>query len=70
MTTSGRSLLRDWMEAAEKLGWTVTHGGARAGHYRWRAPDGRLAFTPSTPSNGKRSMRNIRSSLRKAGLPI
>lgn len=57
--------LRTLARAARKAGWLLTCTGS--GHIRWRAPDGTVVVTSSTPGC-KASIRATRSQLRKAGL--
>lgn len=42
--------LRKLARTARRAGWTIT--AARSGHLHWRAPDGRLVVTGTTPSRG------------------
>ena len=58
--------LRAQARRARAAGWQITR--TRSGHYRWQHPDGTVVITGSTPNGGKRSIRNSRAQLRKAGL--
>lgn len=55
-----------WAEMAIQQGWTVAYTGKS--HLKWRAPNGAVTFSPSTPSAGKRSLQNLRATLRRLGL--
>jgi hypothetical protein len=52
---------------AEKLGWTVER--TKNDHLCWTAPTGERFYSASTPSNA-RGVLNLKSQLRKAGLPL
>jgi hypothetical protein len=68
VTTSEQARLREWMAEADRCGWTVTKH-RRGGHLKWWRPDGTLgAVTGTSPSGGKRSLINMRATLRRAGL--
>lgn len=56
-----RSLYR----LACRAGWQVTIHGS--GHLRWKAPSGAVITTASSPGD-RRSVRNERARLRRAGL--
>lgn len=53
---------------AGEPGWSVTLR-RRSGHYRIAAPDGRVYFASSTPSD-HRAVRNLRAALRRMGAPV
>ena len=58
--------LQQLIHAARKAGWSVQkrHGG----HLCWRAPNrATLVFSAATPSD-RRSLANVRASLKRAGL--
>jgi hypothetical protein len=42
---------------------------SNGGHLKWIAPNGKVVFTSSTPSDG-RALKNIQSNLKAAGLII
>lgn len=56
-----RSLAR----RARRAGWTITRHNSS--HLRWEAPDGAVVTTASSPGD-RRSFRNERARLRRAGL--
>ena len=57
-----KSLIRD----ATAQGWTIDR--SRAGHLKWRSPQGGMPyFSSSTPSD-KRAIHNIETALRRMGL--
>jgi hypothetical protein len=51
--------------AARRARWSITR--TRSGHLRWKAPDGTVIVTASTPSCSAGS-RNAIARLRRAGL--
>ena len=51
---------------AEAHGWRVEVGGR---HLKWRGPKGQLVVSAITPSD-HRALMNIKSDLRKRGLPL
>lgn len=57
--------LRDLGRQALAAGWEISKTSNQ--HFRWRAPSGALVFTSGTPSD-RRTLRNVQSLLRKAGL--
>lgn len=57
--------LRDLGKRAMAAGWEITR--TRNLHFRWKAPSGALVFTSGTPSD-HRTLRNVQSLLRRAGL--
>lgn len=59
--------IRELQATAEAQGWTITHTGG--GHLKWQSPEGKVVFSPSTPSDW-RSMKNHIAYLRRAGLHI
>ena len=48
-------------------GWRVSQ--SNGGHVKWLAPNGKVVFTSSTPSDN-RALKNIQSNLKAAGLVI
>jgi hypothetical protein len=50
---------------ALRLGWTISRHGS--GHLRWLSPSGAVITTAGSPSD-RRSIRNDRARLRRAGL--
>ena len=52
-------------KAARKAGWQISFTGG--GHVCWRSPEGVAVFAPATPGD-RRSLRNVESKLRHAGL--
>ena len=58
--------LRTLARTARRARWTITHTGS--GHLRWRPADGLVVITPSTPNGGRRSVKNARAELKRAGL--
>ena len=59
--------LKQVIAACERAGWVVTKTGG--GHWRFRAPQGVLVFTGSTPSD-PRAIANLRARLRREGAPV
>jgi hypothetical protein len=57
--------LRDLARRAIACGFTI--GRTRSGHMTWRAPNGGIYFSGSTPSDW-RAVRNLRSWLLRHGL--
>lgn len=53
--------------AAKAAGWAITP--TRGGHLAWTPPEGRVIYTPSTPSDC-RSFRNNLADFRRAGLKV
>lgn len=60
----------DMARIARGCGWTVTRT-RRNQHWKFVSPDRRVApvFTSGTPSDW-RAYRNLRSALRRGGLPV
>lgn len=55
------------VRAAQAEGWEVTK--TRGGHWKFKAPNGDVIFTGSTPSD-KRAWLNVRAHLRRHGLAV
>jgi predicted RNA binding protein YcfA (HicA-like mRNA interferase family) len=55
----------DLASLAKAQGWVLSV--TRGGHIRWQGPDGRVVFSPASPSE-PRGLHNFRSQLRHAGL--
>lgn len=53
------------IKAAKEQGWKLEL--TRGGHLRWQNPDGRIVFTPSSPSDNNRGLKKARADLRKHG---
>lgn len=66
--SSFRTQLADYIAAAEKQGWEVTHTRR---HWRFKPadPTKRIVFTASSPSDW-RVLKNMRAELRRSGLEI
>ena len=62
--------VNDYARAARTHGWSVTRT-RRNHHWKFVSPDRSVPpiFTSGTPSDW-RSIRNLRSNLRRSGLPI
>lgn len=58
--------LRRLARQARRNGWEIVYTGS--GHLAWRAPDGTVVGTASTPNGGRRGVDNARRALAKAGL--
>jgi hypothetical protein len=59
--------LKQEARIAEALGWVLLIAGS--GHMKWFDPEGVLRVTTSmTPKNGRRSVLNARSQLKKHGI--
>jgi hypothetical protein len=59
--------LRALLTLAENQGWRVTM--TQKNHYKLVAPNGKVVFTSSTPSDS-RAIKNIERDLRSGGLVI
>jgi hypothetical protein len=59
--------LRSLLELATQQGWTVEQRNTN--HYKLVAPNGKVVFTSSTPSD-RRAIENIKRDLRSGGLVI
>lgn len=55
------------VEAAIAAGWTLERTGSN--HLKLKAPDGKIVFLPSSPSDW-RGAKNARSLLRRYGLEV
>jgi hypothetical protein len=59
--------LKALLSLAEDQGWRVSR--TNNGHYKLIAPNGKIVFTSSTPSDN-RAIKNIERDLRSGGLII
>jgi len=55
------------VDAAQAQGWTV--GPTKSGHLKFQSPTGAVVFASSSPSDWRAS-RNLRTTLRRAGLSV
>jgi hypothetical protein len=68
MSTSAQKDLKHLIKVATDQGWEVTRTGTL--HLRWKAPDGQVIFRNGQSPSDHRSIRNLRSDLRRMGLRL